>query len=83
MARRGKSLFAFYLVLLIVSFKLENLFEGFLKRSGYFEREYRRGNKLARLYGIDSLAANATLFGQLLLGDTTLGSLYSDSILHS
>ena len=46
------------------------------------ECEQGRGDELAAFDGIDRLAADADLFGQLLLGEADDGSLDTDVIFH-
>ena len=60
---------------LIFLFELEDRFDRLPEGTCDLECEQGRGDELAAFDGIDRLAADADLFGQLLLGEADDGSL--------
>ena len=67
---------------LIFLFELEDRFDRLPEGTCDLECEQGRGDELAAFDGIDRLAADADLFGQLLLGEADDGSLDTDVIFH-
>lgn len=67
---------------LIFLFELEDRFDRLPEGTCDLECEQGQGDELAAFDGIDRLAADADLFGQLLLGEADDGSLDTDVIFH-
>ena len=65
-----------------IDVELEDRFDRLPEGTCDLECEQGRGDELAAFDGIDRLAADADLFGQLLLGEADDGPLDTDVILH-